>query len=324
MASIVFDSVDKFFGPHQVLHQLSFQVQPGEIVGLLGPNGSGKTTTLRLIAGYYRADAGVVKVQGVTRHRAGPQRGHYVGYLPEKAPLYDSLTVSQYLQFVGRCKGLRGRLLSASIDTAAAAFNLERVRNTAIARLSKGYRQRAGLAQAILGDPAVLLLDEATNGLDPIQTIEAREMIRRVSAKRAVVFSSHLMQEVQALCTRAIILRHGRLVCDVSLNAPAAEGRLNAILHWRGTAGALEQLLASVANIDGVLEVHARCGAPAQEHILTIGFAQRPPSLNTVLGHALELGQVNQIFYESRNVEDILVNAVRQADRDTEEISEAI
>lgn len=324
MASIVFDRVDKFFGPHQVLHRLSFQVQPGEIVGLLGPNGSGKTTTLRLIAGYYQADAGRVKVQGMAGRQIDGRHRNYVGYLPEKAPLYDSLTVSQYLQFVGRCKGLRGHRLSASLDTAMAAFNLEEVRNTAIARLSKGFRQRAGLAQAILGDPSVLLLDEATNGLDPIQTIEAREMIRRASEGRAVLFSSHLMQEIQALCTRAIILRNGRLVTDVPLNVPAIGGRQNILLHWRGSAAALKQLRANVTAIDGVLEVQARCGATTEHHILTIGFAQRPPSLNPVLAYALELGQVEQFFYEGSNVEDILVNAVRQADRNIQQMQEVI
>lgn len=314
MASIVFESVDKFFGSHQVLHDLSFRVEPGEIVGLLGPNGSGKTTTLRLIAGYYQPDAGSLEVQGLTRRRPGRQPGAYVGYLPEKAPLYDSLTVLQYLKFVGRCKGLKGRQLASSVEASVAAFDLATVTGTAIGRLSKGFRQRVGLGQAVLGDPAVLLLDEATNGLDPLQTVEARDMIRRAALGRAVVFSSHLMQEVQALCTRAIILRHGRLITDIPLNAPAGPQGASVLLHWWGAG--LARLVSVVQAMDGVLRVEVRPSAGrGNTQVLSIRFAARPASLNPLLTCALALGEVQEIFYDDQSVEEILVNAVRESDR---------
>jgi ABC-2 type transport system ATP-binding protein len=314
MASIVLHNVNKFFGSRQVLHDLSFRVEPGEIVGLLGPNGSGKTTTLRLIAGYYQADAGTLAVHGMTPTGSVESPRTYVGYLPERAPLYDSLTVLQYLRFVARCKGLTGKRLSTSVDASVAAFDLGSVAKTAIGRLSKGFRQRVGLGQAILGDPAVLLLDEATNGLDPMQIIEARQMIRRAAAGRAVVFSSHLMQEVQALCTRAIVLRHGRLITDIPLSARADLGCATVLLRWLGQSPT--QLIDAIKAIDGVLQVDATLAAtPDKAHVLRVRFATRPPSLNDLLACALALGQVQEALFEGQKVEDILVNAVRESDR---------
>ncbi|HUH58850.1 MAG TPA: ABC transporter ATP-binding protein [Candidimonas sp.] len=314
MASIVVDSVNKFFGTRQVLHDLSFRVAPGEIVGLLGPNGSGKTTTLRLIAGYYQADSGVLEVQGMRRQGAGGRSHAYVGYLPERAPLYDSLTVLQFLRFVASCKGLKGKRLSSSVDASLQAFDLASVAKTAIGRLSKGFRQRVGLGQAILGDPAVLLLDEATNGLDPMQIIEAREMIRRAAAGRAVVFSSHLMQEVQALCTRAIVLRRGRLITDIPLNSRTNPRSAIVLLHWEGVA--IAPLTEAIKALDGVLQVDATApAAPNQAYALRVRFASHPRSLNALLACALAWGHVRDVFFESENVEDILVKAVRESDR---------
>lgn len=358
MASIVFRNVDKFFGPRQVLHGLSFRVEPGEIVGLLGPNGSGKTTTLRLIAGYYQADSGTVEFLGLPRdavaaggndhkshaepgrgnapflHTATGARAEYVGYLPERAPLYDSLTVLQYLRFVGSCKGLKGRALSASVDDSMAAFDLGSVAKTAIGRLSKGFRQRVGLGQAVLGNPAVLLLDEATNGLDPLQIIEAREMIRRAAEGRAVVFSSHLMQEVQALCTRAIILRHGRLITDIALNEPGAtgaagktgtsgaSGALTVVLHWHGNG--LGALVASINALGDVVEaVAVPSSALGKAHVVKIRYAARPASLNPLLACAMSHGEVEQIFFDDQSVESLLVHAIRQADEQAASIGAA-
>jgi len=314
MASIVFEHVNKFFGSRQILHDLSFRVEPGEIVGLLGPNGSGKTTTLRLIAGYCEVDAGMLEVHGMTHKRSNGVPRSYVGYLPERAPLYDSLTVLQYLRFVGGCKGLKGKRLSSSVDASVAAFDLGSVARTAIGRLSKGFRQRVGLGQAILGDPAVLLLDEATNGLDPMQIVEAREMIRCAAEGRAVVFSSHLMQEVQALCTRAIILRHGRLITDIPLAAHSDPGSAAVMLRWEGDA--LARLVTAIEALDGVLQVAATPSTvPDKAHRLRIRYARRPSSLDQLLACALALGHVQEAFYEDQSVEDILVNAVRESDR---------
>lgn len=307
MTAIVLDRVNKHFGSRQVLFGVGLRVDPGEIVGLLGPNGSGKTTTLRLMAGYYRPDAGEVRVE-----TASGDRGRHVGYLPERAPLYDALAVQHYLDFVGRCKGLAGQALAAEVDRALSAFDLHGVRRTAIGRLSKGFRQRVGLAQAVLGDPSVLLLDEATNGLDPMQIVEARQMIRAAAAGRAVVFSSHLMQEVQALCTRAVILRHGRVIADVPLHEGQADDGCEVALHWRGANAAA--LCAALAALPGVAEVHP--GLPEDDGSLRLRVRHRAPpaDLDALLGCALRHGHVLDARRQATTVETLLLQAVAASD----------
>lgn len=309
MTVISVEQVDKFFGSRQVLHGIGFRVAPGEILGLLGPNGSGKTTTLRLLAGYYTPDAGRIRVvDEAGRDDGRGLRG--VGYLPERAPLYDSLTVDQYLAFVGRCKGLSGAALDADIGRAAAAFDLEQVRRTAIGRLSKGFRQRVGLAQAILGDPSVLLLDEATNGLDPIQIVEARAMIRRVAQGRAVVFSSHLMQEVQALCTRAVVLRHGRVIADMPIET--AGGGTRIMLRWRGADPAA--LLAELRTLGGLVASDAEGGAADGSHCIECRFEQAPDSMNALLAMAMRHGSVVEARRDEASVETLLIEALRRSE----------
>ena len=247
---VALHEVCKSFGPRQVLHSLSLSVGPGEIVGLLGPNGSGKTTTLRLMAGFYAPDSGSITIRG--RRPAAGRGNADIGYLPERAPLYDALTVSQYLEFVAGTKvaggaGARRQAIERAID----GFDLQGVARTVIGRLSKGQRQRVGLAQAVLNDPPVLLLDEATNGLDPVQIVEARAMIRRCAQGRAVVFSSHLMQEVEALCTRIAILRQGRLVEDAALGEAPAALQLSLALPQARHA-ALRAALSACPGVKGV------------------------------------------------------------------------
>jgi ABC-2 type transport system ATP-binding protein len=248
--AIALHEVCKSFGSRQVLESLSLSVRPGEILGLLGPNGSGKTTTLRLMAGFYTPDSGRITIRG---REPAPGRGNAdIGYLPERAPLYDALTVTQYLEFGAGVK-VRGGAAARrqAIERAIDGFDLEAVARAVIGRLSKGQRQRVGLAQAVLNDPPVLLLDEATNGLDPVQIVEARAMIRRCAQGRAVVFSSHLMQEVEALCSRIAILRQGRLVQDQPLGESRAALQLQLALPATGHA-ALHAALSACAGVKTV------------------------------------------------------------------------
>ncbi len=249
--TVALEGVWKFFGRRAALSDVSFTVRRGEIVGLLGPNGSGKTTMLRAVAGYFAPDRGTVRVCG---EAIGPDSSavrRRVGYLPERPPLYESLAVRHYLAFVAAAKGLHGPARGAATDEAIAAFSLGEVASRRIGSLSKGFRQRVGLAQATLGHPEVLVLDEATNGLDPLQIVDARAMIRKGSEGKAVLFSSHLMQEVAALCHRVVILYRGRIV---GIDRP---GAASAMIELEVAGLAAGDGVALFAAIEGVREVAA-------------------------------------------------------------------
>lgn len=266
-ASVEFLEVRKQYGAHPVLKGVSFSVQRGEIVGLLGPNGCGKTTTLRLIAGFLSPDEGTVRVCGEAVGSGSLAARRHIGYLPEKPPLYDALRVSDYLDFVAAAKGLSGSALRQAVERALQDYALTHMRRRIIGTLSKGYRQRVGLAQATLGEPEVLLLDEATNGLDALQMVEARQLIRAGSQGRAVVFCSHLMQEVAALCDRVLVLHEGR---TIELGEPSAQPQLDLQLAGLDTADALALLRAvpGVRGAEGRAEggtVHLSCTVDAPE-----------------------------------------------------------
>lgn len=240
--------VEKGFGRTKVLRGVEFTVAPGEIVGLLGPNGSGKTTTLRLVAGALSPDRGTIRVCGIDLDEAPLEARRHIGYLPERPPLYDSLTVSEYLGFVAAAKGLRRAAAARAIDEAVEGFDLGRVRRRILGQLSKGFRQRVGLAQAALGDPALLLLDEATSGLDPVQVVEARAFIRRGSEGRGVLLSSHVMQEIAALCTRVLVLHEGKVI---AVERPVGEDGAQ-VLHVEVAGIAAERALALIRALPNV------------------------------------------------------------------------
>lgn len=266
-ASVEFLEVRKQYGAHPVLKGVSFSVQRGEIVGLLGPNGCGKTTTLRLIAGFLSPDEGTVRVCGEAVGSGSLAARRHIGYLPEKPPLYDALRVSDYLDFVAAAKGLSGSARRQAVDRALQDYALTHMSRRIIGTLSKGYRQRVGLAQATLGGPEVLLLDEATNGLDALQMVEARQLIRAGSQGRAVVFCSHLMQEVAALCDRVLVLHEGR---TIELGEPSAHPQLDLQLDGLDTGDALALLRAvpGVHSAEGRAEggtVRCRCTVDAPE-----------------------------------------------------------
>jgi ABC-2 type transport system ATP-binding protein len=211
-AAIELQSVYKRYGPKTIIHDVSFSVKPGEIVGFLGPNGAGKTTTMRMIAGFTTPSSGTIKVAGYDMLSQNEQAAEKLGYLPEHPPLYDTLNVEQYLRFVAKVKGVPPRSVADNLDRVITACRLEAVVRREIYKLSKGYRQRTGLAQALLGSPQVLLLDEPTAGLDPGQIQETREVIRSFGENNAVLISTHILPEVTLICKRVAIINNGRLL----------------------------------------------------------------------------------------------------------------
>jgi gliding motility-associated transport system ATP-binding protein len=266
-ALIALESVSKRYGSTTIIHDLSFTVERGEIVGFLGPNGAGKTTTMRMIAGYTAATSGRVVVAGRDMATHNQDAARLIGYLPERPPLYDVLDVSAYLRFVAKVKGVPRRAVRREIERVAAACHLEAVIDDEIFKLSKGYRQRLGLAQALLGAPEVLLLDEPTAGLDPGQIQETREVIRAFSAEHAVLLSTHILAEVTLICRRVAIINHGRLL---AIDSPAglrrAVERTNQVaLQVTAEAAPLREALLAV---DGVRAVDIR--GTAESGVLTV------------------------------------------------------
>ncbi len=202
---------------------LSFRVDKGEVLGFLGPNGAGKTTTMRILTGALPATAGKVEVAGFNVFEQPMQVKRRVGYLPEVPPLYDELDAAAYLRFVGRLKGLGGKELKAEVERVIQVCGLGEVRTRLIANLSKGYRQRVGLAQALLASPEVLILDEPTIGLDPNQIAEIRSLIRTLAEKHTVILSTHILPEVVQVCSRVVIIHRGHIVADDTLDKLTSE-----------------------------------------------------------------------------------------------------
>ncbi|MBW1878394.1 MAG: ABC transporter ATP-binding protein [Deltaproteobacteria bacterium] len=203
--------LSKRFGEVQAVDRLDLEVRPGEVVGLLGPNGAGKTTTLRMLATWMRPDAGVIRVANLDALEDPLGVRARIGYLPEGAPLYGDLTVRQHLVHVGRLRGLGGDPLRKALRQAGEQFELDEVAGRPVGLLSKGFRQRVGLAVALLHEPEVVLLDEPTAGLDPNQVAEIRTLIRSLGATRTVVMSTHVLREAEAVCDRLVIVHHGKV-----------------------------------------------------------------------------------------------------------------
>lgn len=273
-AAISLEAVSKQYGPKTIVHDLSFHVDKGEIVGFLGPNGAGKTTTMRMIAGVSAATTGRVSVDGYDMATQNQDAAQKIGYLPEHPPLYDTLEIGQYLGFIAKVKGVPRAQINSEIERVSVACRLEDVRRREIYKLSKGYRQRVGLAQALLGKPEVLLLDEPTAGLDPGQIQETREVIRNFGAQHAVLLSTHILPEVTMICQRVAIINNGRLLAiDSPANLQRAAEQSNQVaLTVRASAAELEAELRSVNGVIGII-THPH---PTAEGVITVNCQVEP------------------------------------------------
>lgn len=206
----------KTFGSRAAVDGVTFSVEKGTVLGFLGPNGAGKTTTIRMLAGFLPPTAGAIEVEGIDVVAKPVEAQRHIGYMPERTPLYEDMTVEGFLRFIAEVRGFKGAERAARADAAIRACMLESVRHQVIDTLSKGYRQRTCLAQSILHDPPVLLLDEPTEGLDPNQKKVVRDMIAGMAKDKVIVISTHVLEEVEAICTRVVIISNGRLVADGS------------------------------------------------------------------------------------------------------------
>lgn len=289
----------KSYGPVEALRGVDFSISAGEIVGLLGPNGAGKTTIIKILTGYLQADSGTAKVDGLdvlTQPEAVQVR---IGYLPENAPLYPELSVQAYLQMMADLRQIPLNEQRARIVEAIRAVHLETYRARPIGTLSKGYRQRVGLAQAILHRPRLLILDEPTVGLDPTQIVEIRSLIKRLSEHSTILFSTHILSEVEAVCDRAIILMNGKIRADSRLSELSQSTKL-LISFEKPVDSAIE----AVRTLPGVadLQTHMLNGYPA----LRITPQPQAELSQSLLKLAAQKNwQVRELKYETRTLESV-------------------
>lgn len=253
MAVVSFEGLGKRYGRRQAVDDVSFEVNEREVVGLLGPNGSGKTTILRILTGYLRPSAGTVRIDGFDVVRDGHEARARVGYVPENAPLYGHMRVNEFLDFMGRLRGLPSPALRRGIESARGRLALEAVGDVVIGRLSRGYRQRVSIAQAVLHEPKLLVLDEPTNGLDPRQIIELRGLLRTLAQDCAVLVTSHILSEMERIADRVAILLDGRLLTVHPLAGPGPGRR--ASLRVRARADAAAGVAAALSGVPGIAGV---------------------------------------------------------------------
>ena len=248
------EHLTKYYGDFLAVDDLSFEIDEGHVYGFLGPNGAGKTTTMNIMTGCLSATSGHVQVDGFDIFEDAGKAKRLIGYLPEQPPLYLNETPLEYLRFVGEAKGLHGAELEQQVEKVIEQVKIQNVKKRRLSALSKGYKQRVGIAQALLGNPKVIILDEPTVGLDPIQIIEIRDLIKQLGQQHTVILSSHILSEVQAICEKILIIAHGKLVAfDKTENLERQLLSSNEICFTTDAQEAeTRQILSAVDHISGI------------------------------------------------------------------------
>ncbi len=249
------ENLTKYYHDFCAVDQISFDIRQGEVLGLLGPNGAGKTTTLRMLTGFLQPTAGSISIKG---QRVGEQTleiKKVLGYLPESAPLYQEMLVYDYLDFVAAIREITGSRRQQRIRRLADLCGINEVMHQPIAELSKGYKQRVGLAHAMMSDPEILILDEPTSGLDPNQIAEIRQIIKRIGKEKTVVLSTHILSEAEATCDRVMIISRGKIVADGSMDGLKASSRDKQSIHLHLLNADFQSVEQTLATVDGVMAV---------------------------------------------------------------------
>lgn len=252
---IYVEDLTKYYGDLCAVDHINIDIRSGEILGLLGPNGAGKTTTLRMLTGYLLPTSGNIRVKDYDVHENLLEIKRIMGYLPESAPLYQGMLVYDYLAFVADVRGVEPSKKLSRIRDLADLCSLDSVMNSTIGALSKGFKQRVGLAHAMMSDPEILVLDEPTSGLDPNQIIEIREIIRRIGKEKTIVLSTHILSEAEATCDRIVIIDKGKIIADDStemLKRSAGKEQTVHVALINATFDSVQNLLASVPGVDGI------------------------------------------------------------------------
>lgn len=280
--NIVVENLTKIYGLQRAVDDISFQVETGEVLGFLGPNGAGKSTTMKSITTYLTPSSGMIRVGNYNIYDHPEEIRRNIGYLPENNPLYPDMPVIDYLKFVAGLQGVEPSQHKSRILEMVHVCGLEGEKHKKIAELSKGYRQRVGLAQALIHDPEVLILDEPTTGLDPNQIVEIRELIRKIGRQKTVILSSHILAEVEATCDRIMIINKGKIVADGTADALRKHAGGKEILHITIEEAQLNEVhqklmkLESVEMVDfvnkenGTFEVQSKTGASSRKAIFML------------------------------------------------------
>ena len=295
-------NITKNYGPFQALKDISFQVDKGQIVGFLGPNGAGKTTTMRILTCFMPASSGSVTIAGYDVFKESKEVRKRIGYLPENVPLYPEMTVTKYLKYMAKIRSVPRGSIKAQLDAAIEACGLTERRHQIIGQLSRGFRQRVGLAQALIHEPDVLILDEPTSGLDPRQIVEIRELIKALGKERTILFSTHILPEASMTCERLIIISRGKITGDVQLEEGRAVSKQNGAesvpvtsltlsLEIAGApADAIGSVLAGIPDVIRVEQTGADTADTATFHLhYTPTTDIRAEVAETVVGHGWRL-----------------------------------
>ena len=305
---IELQNVTRRYGSVQALNGVSLKVEKGRVLGLLGQNGAGKTTLLNILTGYLAPTSGRVLIGGYDPLLEPQEAKRLLGYLPEHPPLYDEMTVREYLHFAALLKGVEKRAVAAHVDEVMELTGLADMRSRLLAHLSKGYRQRAGMAQALCGDPEVLVLDEPTVGLDPKQITEIRSLIRTLGKGRTIVFSSHILSEVQQLCDHVVILDRGVVKLDADLNTMGDPDEITLLLT---VAAAEERIVSKLRQLEGVRSVRVQPASHADQTTALVTFYRQNEPERRLFG--LLSGLSIPILHLSRvedTLEQVFLNAI--------------
>lgn len=250
-------NLTKKFGSTKILDDINFSVKKGEVLGLLGPNGAGKTTTMKIITSFWSPSSGSVLIDGISVSENSLETRKKIGYLPEMVPLYDDMKVYEYLKFVAEIRGIAKGDVKKSIKEVVESCGLNKVLRKPIEELSKGYKQRVGLAQAIIHKPDILILDEPTTGLDPNQIVEIRDLIKKIGKEKTIIFSTHILSEVSATCDRVIIINEGKIVAEGS-PAELAQKATKKELIYAKIKGRKEDVLNKLKEMENVVKVEVK------------------------------------------------------------------
>ena len=305
------DQITKTYGDITAVDQVSFNIETGEIVGLLGPNGAGKTTALRILTGYLHPDDGSVEVSGFDTREDLISAQEQIGYLPEFAPLYEDMVLQDYLEFIAGCRNIPDAEWDDRIQETAEKCDIKEQLQRRIEYLSKGYKQRVGLAQALLHDPEYLILDEPTTGLDPNQILDFRNVIQEVGEEHTVLLSTHILQEVTALCNRIIIIHNGRIVADGSeeeLRNTHGENALRVGIRSENGSPDWESVQGQLQDLSGVDSVSSGEGSEPdlRQFYLNLGRQDPSDSGEEVFRLASDLGwRVTEISSETPSLETV-------------------